>query len=52
MAREGIIIPDKSTHVSFTSPKRLDMRSFKERGLIRSYSISRVRFREEVVEEA
>lgn len=51
ISRLGVSIPDKSAHVSFTSSKRLDMRSLKDRGLVWSYSIIRVRKNEEVIEE-
>jgi hypothetical protein len=50
--REGISIPEAGAGtVSFTSPKRLNMKAHKERGLIWSYSIIRVRRVEDVVEE-
>jgi hypothetical protein len=51
MDRLGISLPDKSSHVSFTSPKRLNMKIYRENKLIWSYSIIRVRKEEEVIEE-
>ena len=51
MRREGIPVADGSAHVSFTSTKRLDMKRYKQNGLLRSYSVIRVRKIEEVVEE-
>lgn len=51
MARVGIIIPDKSSRARFASPRRLDMKSLKQRGLIWSYTVIRVRYNEEVIEE-
>jgi hypothetical protein len=49
--REGIVIPESSTYASFTTPKRLDMRGYKQRGLIWSYSVIKVRRHEEIIEE-
>lgn len=51
VSRVGIKIPGNSAHVSFTSPRRLDMRGFKEHGLVWSYSIIRVRKVADVIEE-
>lgn len=51
MRRLGISVPEDTVHVSFTSPRRLNMKGYKEGGLIWSYSIIRVRWSEEVVEE-
>jgi hypothetical protein len=52
MRREGISIPETSNpHTSFTSTKRLPMKSYKEDGLIWSYSVIRVIRNEDVVEE-
>ncbi len=51
MRREGIIIPEGSHFVSFTSMKRIFMKGHKENGLIWSYSIIRVARTEDVIEE-
>jgi hypothetical protein len=52
MRQEGINIPETSNpHTSFTSTKRLDMKSYKENGLVWSYSIIRVTRNEDVIEE-
>ena len=51
LRREGITLPDGSNHMSFKSSKRLDMRGYKERGIIWSYSIIRVGTVEDVIEE-
>ncbi len=48
---QGINIPEKSARLSFKSRMLLDMRQMKEKGLLWSYSIIRVRSAEEVVEE-
>jgi hypothetical protein len=50
MRREGIVVPE-GAHTSFTTGKRLDMKSYQENGLIWAYSIIRVRSTEEVIEE-
>ncbi len=48
----GVSIPETAgSHVSFTSARRLNMKAYKERGLVWSYSVIRVRKVEEVVEE-
>ncbi len=53
LRREGVAMPETGRvgNLSFTSSKRLDMRAYKERGLISSYSIIRVRKVEDVIEE-
>jgi hypothetical protein len=52
MRQEGTNIPETSNpHASFTSTKRLDMKSYKENGLIWSYRIIRVPRNEDVIEE-
>jgi hypothetical protein len=51
MAREGLNIPERSSGVSFTLPRRLNMRVLKERGVLYSYSVIRVRMVEEIIEE-
>jgi hypothetical protein len=51
MAREGLNIPERSSSVSFTLPRRLNMKVLKERGVLYSYSVIRVRRVEDVVEE-
>ncbi len=51
MRREGIVIPEGMAHVSFTSSARLNMKGYKEMGMIWSYSIIRVRKDEDVIEE-
>jgi len=52
MRQEGINIPETSNpHASLTSTKRLDMKSYKENGLVWSYSIIRVTRNEDVIEE-
>jgi hypothetical protein len=52
MRQEGINIPETSNpHTSFTSSKRLPMKSYKENGLVWSYSIIRVTRSEDVIEE-
>jgi hypothetical protein len=50
MAREGINI-ERSSNASFTLPRRLNMRALKERGVLYSYSVIRVRRVEDVIEE-
>ena len=51
MAIASVHIPDTSSHVSFTSGKRLDLKACKEKGVIWSYSTIRVTRNEDVVEE-
>ncbi len=51
MRRQGIALPEDTVHLSFTSPRRLDMKGYKEGGLIWSCSIIRVLWSEEVIEE-
>ena len=52
MRQEGINIAETSNpHTSFTSTKRLDMKSYKGNGLIWSYSMIRVTRNEDVIEE-
>ncbi len=51
MGRQGVIIPRESLRASFYSPKRLEMRAYKDRGLIWSYSIISVSKTEERIEE-
>ena len=52
MRQEGIGIPETSNpHASFTSTRRLDMKSYKESGMIWSYSMIRVTRNEDVIEE-
>jgi hypothetical protein len=52
MQREGVALPGMTGFsLSFTSEKRLDMKRLKDRGIIRSYKVTRVRHEEEVVEE-
>jgi hypothetical protein len=51
MRREGIIIPEGSHFVSFTSTKRLYMKGHRDNGLVWSYSIIRVARSEDVIEE-
>jgi hypothetical protein len=49
---QGVSMPETGGgNVSFTSPKRLDMKAYKDGGLLWSYSVIRVRRVEEVVEE-
>jgi hypothetical protein len=50
MAREGINI-ERSSSASFTLPRRLNMRVLKERGVLYSYSVIRVRRVEDIIEE-
>jgi hypothetical protein len=50
MAREGINL-ERSSNASFTLPRRLNMRVLKERGVLYSYSVIRVRRVEDVIEE-
>ena len=50
MAREGINM-ERSSNASFTLPRRLNMRAMKERGVLYSYSVIRVRRVEDVIEE-
>jgi hypothetical protein len=50
--QEGISIPETGGgHISFSSGKRLNMRAYKARGLVWSYSIIRVRKLEDLIEE-
>jgi hypothetical protein len=51
MRREGIIIPEGSHFVSFTSTKRIYMKGHKDNGLVWSYSIIKVTRTEDIVEE-
>jgi hypothetical protein len=52
LRREGLAMPETVVNnLSFASSKRLDMKSYKARGLIWSYSIIRVRKVEDVIEE-
>jgi hypothetical protein len=51
LQREGIVIPETSDHVSFSSPKLFDMKGLKRGGVVWSYSIIRVRKVEEIFEE-
>jgi hypothetical protein len=52
MRQEGINIPETSNpHTSFTSTKRLDMKSYKENGVVWSYSVIRVIRNEDVIDE-
>jgi len=51
LRQEQIQIPEGSNHVTFTVPKRLDMKGYKERGLIWSYTVIRLRRTQDVVEE-
>jgi hypothetical protein len=51
MRREAVVVPDGSSHISFATSRRLDMKHFKEDGLIWSYSIIKVRRDEDVIEE-
>jgi hypothetical protein len=47
----GVRIPETSSHVSFTSSRRLDLRAYRDKRIIWSYSIIKVTRNEEVVEE-
>jgi hypothetical protein len=51
MRRQGISIPDNTTAVSFASNRLLNMKLYKEIGLVWSYSIIEVRRKEDLVEE-
>ncbi len=51
MSRQGVPVPEQSAYVSFASPRRLDMKAYKAKGLIWSYSVIRVRKDGEVIEE-
>jgi hypothetical protein len=51
MAKEGVTVALTPGRVSFTSKKLFDMKAFKDRGLIWSYSIIGVRADEHVIEE-
>jgi hypothetical protein len=51
MRREGIIIPEGSHFVSFTSSNRIFMKGHKDNGLVWSYSIIKVARTEDVIEE-
>ncbi len=51
MSRLGINITYTSKNLSFTAPRLLNMKAMKERGIIFSYSIIRVRTVEDVIEE-
>ena len=49
---QGVSMPETGGgNVSFVSTTRLNMKGYKERGLISSYSVIRVRRVEDVVEE-
>jgi hypothetical protein len=50
MSREGLALPQQSA-ISFRSRRLLNMRKLKERGILWSYSIIRVRTVEDVLEE-
>jgi hypothetical protein len=50
MKHEGIIITDPSATLSFPSPRILDMKSLKERGVLWSYTIIRITKNEELIE--
>ncbi len=52
MDRMGIVIQRDSPLVTFTSVKHIDLRAFKERGLVWSYTVVRRRYEEQTVEEA
>lgn len=48
----GIMIPQASfPKVTFRASRLLPMKQYKERGLVWSYTITRIRFQEEIVEE-
>ncbi len=50
--KEGILMPEmESSDLTFPSYRLLDMKSYKERGILWSYSIVRVRRSEEIIEE-
>ena len=51
MGTIGVRIPETSSHVSFTSSKRLDLRAYRDKRIIWSYSIIKVTRNEDVVEE-
>jgi hypothetical protein len=47
----GVRITETSSHVSFTSSKRLDLRAYRDKRIIWSYSIIKVTRNEDVIEE-
>ena len=51
MLREGITTAWDSKRITFTSDKLLNMRRLKERGIIKSYTISKLSRKGETVEE-
>jgi len=51
MLREGIVTAWDSKRITFTSDKLLNLRRLKERGIIRSYIISKLSRKGETVEE-
>ena len=51
MGTIGVRIPETSSHVSFTSTKRLDLRAYRDKRIIWSYSIIKVTRNEDVIEE-
>jgi hypothetical protein len=51
MLREGITTAWDTKSITFTSDKLLNMRRLKERGIIKSYTISKLSRKGETVEE-
>ena len=51
MFREGIITAWDDKRITFTSEKLLNLRRLKERGIIKSYTISKLSRKGETVEE-
>ncbi len=51
LRRQGIAVPETAPHVTFTSPTRIDLKPLKEKRIIKSYSISKVRRATELIEE-
>jgi hypothetical protein len=51
MLREGIITAWDNKRITFTSEKLLNLRRCKERGIIKSYTISKLSRKGETVEE-